>query len=189
MDTSAKRYHREALLMAGLSRKLWGHGPLKPSIVFFKQKEHLQSNITVNSKITNSASWSFLLLCGWKPQVSSTSGIPWKMCLYCLWQGTKRPFWTGCWLTSAKTHWLHKENGFHFVWWRLRRPSVHGWLGKKKKKKISYPGWWEKTFLSLDYWGYGYQTSEEIISVTQRSASGQREEIRGCGHVDILCLL
>lgn len=139
-DTSAKWYHREALLTAGLSRKLWGYRSLKPSTgslkqstVFFKHKEHLQCNIMVSSKSTKSASWSFLLLsCGWKPQVNSTSGIPWKMCLYCPWQGTKRPFWTGCWLTSAKTHWLHKENGFHFVWWRLRRPSGRGWLVKKR---------------------------------------------------------
>lgn len=29
--------------------------------------------------------------------------------------------------------------------------------------------------LSLDYWGYEYQTSEEIVSATRRSAAGHRE--------------
>lgn len=100
--------------------------------VFSRQKERWQSNIMAESQATKSASWSFLLLSGggnpkWAPHLAFHG-----KCVFIIpGQGTKRPLTTGCWLTSAKTHWLHKENGFHFVWWRTQEALGRGWLTRK----------------------------------------------------------
>lgn len=46
----------------------------------------------------------------------------------------QQPFWTGCWLTSAETHWMHKENGFH-----LCLMKVSGGWGLTWKTKENCP--------------------------------------------------
>lgn len=84
-NSSAPGCHREAPRAAGLKQKHSARGSLKPSLYFQDRKNagSLHNGWIPSHKIS-------LLefpppLWGWKPQVSSASGIPWKMCLYHPW--------------------------------------------------------------------------------------------------------
>lgn len=147
--------------------------------VFSRQKERWQSNIMAESQATKSASWSFLLLSGggnpkWAPHLAFHG-----KCVFIIpGQGTKRPLTTGSWLISAKTHWLHKENGFHFVWWRTQDALGRGWLTRTYRKtawNLSLSRSRGKPWFGLDYWAYRYQTEERnyLYKVKGRP---QREE-------------
>lgn len=130
-NSSALGCHREAPRAAGLKQKHSAHGSLKPSLYFQDRKNtgSLHNGWIPSHKISP---WSFLLLSGggnpkWAPHLAFHG-----KCVFIIpGQGTKRPLTTGCWLTSAKTHWLHKENGFHFVWWRTQEALGRGWLTRK----------------------------------------------------------